>query len=318
MFDVEKYWEGEAEKIAWFEKWEKVLDWQEPFAKWFVGGKLNASHACLDVHIGTPRENKIAFHWEDEEGNTISYSYLRLYNEVNKFASALKNNGVKKGDRVVIYLPMIPQALVSMLACARIGAVHSVVFSAFGSSALADRINDAQARFVITADYGKRRGKLLPLKSVVDLALEGTDVEKVIIVKRTKETITLVDGRDLLYSDIVAAADDYIAPEQMDATDPLFILYTSGTTGKPKGIVHSTGGYLTYINSVYHKAFNPDEASVYWCTADVGWITGHSFVTYAPLMAASDSVKEQSPSPKTDSLSPQEKSISSQHRSIIQ
>jgi len=286
-----EFWVEEANKISWLKKWDNVLEWDEPFAKWFVGGKINASYACLDVHVNSERKNKVAIYWEDEEGNTTALSYLQLYKQVNRFAFALKKNGVKKGDRIIIFMPMIPQAIVAMLASARIGAIHSVVFSAFGSSALADRIDDAKARFVITADFGKRRGRLIPLKTVVDRALEKVDcVEKVVVVKRTEEKIDILDGRDLLYDRIMAHADDYVEPEQVDSTHPLFILYTSGTTGKPKGIVHSTGGYLVYTNSVYQRAFNPQEDSTYWCTADIGWITGHSFVTYAPLLNGSSVV----------------------------
>jgi acetyl-CoA synthetase len=290
---LEKHWDNQAKKLSWFKEWDKVLGWDEPFAKWFVGGKINASYVSLDVHLKTERKNKVAVYWEGEEGETVSLSYLQLYRRVNKFASGLKNIGVKKGDRIVIYLPMVPEAIIAMLASARIGAIHSVVFSAFGSSALADRIDDAKARFVITADFGRRRGKLIPLKHVVDQALEtlsrrddSLPVEHVVVVKRTKETITFYD-RDILYSDLIKNASDYVAPESMESTDPLFILYTSGTTGKPKGIMHSTGGYLVYTNSVYQHAFDPQEDSTYWCTADVGWITGHSFVTYAPLMSGS-------------------------------
>lgn len=286
--EVKSFWEEEARRIPWFREWDKVLDWNEPFAKWFVGGKLNVSHACLDTHLTTDRKNKVAIYWEDEEGNTRTFSYLQLYHEVNRFASGLKKIGVNKGDRVVIYMPMIPEAVAAMLACARVGAIHSVVFSAFGSTALADRIEDAQARFLITADFGKRRGKLIPIKKVVDEALESVDsIERVVVVKRTDEAIMLNTQRDIFYHDVMKAGDDYFAPEVVDASHPLFILYTSGTTGKPKGIVHSTGGYLVYANSVYNRAFDPQEDSTYWCTADIGWITGHSFVTYAPLASGS-------------------------------
>ena len=287
----EKYWIEQANEISWMKKWDKLLEWDEPFAKWFVGGKLNASHACLDAHIATSRKNKVAIYWEDEDGNTETWSYLQLYREVNRFASGLKNIGVKKGDRVIVYMPMIPKAVVAMLACARIGAIHSVVFSAFGSSALADRISDAQAEFIITADFGKRRGKLIPIKSVVDKAItDGSTIKKVIIIKRTKDTIKFVHDRDILYEDVVKDANDYCAPEAVESSHPLFILYTSGTTGKPKGIVHSTGGYLVYTSSVYRKAFDPQEDSIYWCNADIGWITGHSFVVYAPLLNGSSIV----------------------------
>jgi len=291
MKELKKIWAQEAEYIPWAKKWDEVLQWNEPFAKWFAGGKLNASYTCLDTHIDTPNQDKVAFYWEDEDGNTISYTFLELYKEVNKFASALANIGVKKGDRIVLFLPMIPQAIIAMLATARLGAIHSVVFSAFGVRALADRIQNAQAKFIITADFAKRRGKLIPLKTVVDQALEKVScVQHVVIVKRTEQESPLDTTRDFLYHEIIKTADDYIAPEMVEADHPLFILYTSGTTGKPKGIVHSTGGYLVYVRSVFNTAFNPNKNSIYLCTADIGWITGHSFVTYAPLMTGVVSV----------------------------
>jgi|SaaInlLV_10m_DNA_2_1039722.scaffolds.fasta_scaffold00054_19 acetyl-CoA synthetase len=286
--DIEKFWGRQAEKLTWFKKWDKVLSWNEPFAKWFEGGTLNASHLCLDVHMNSWRKNKVALHWEDEQGKTVSLSYAQLYREVNRFASVLKKLGVKKGDRIILYISMLPEAFIAMLASARIGAIHSVVFSGFGSQALADRINDAGATIVITADFGLRRGKLIPIKSVVDEALElSSTVQKVIVVKRTEKEVEMKFGRDNFYHDLMKTAENYVEPEHVDATDPLFILYTSGTTGKPKGIVHSTGGYLVYINSVFKWAFNLNDESVYWCTADVGWVTGHSFVLYAPLMQGS-------------------------------
>lgn len=283
--NIESFWNKEAKNISWFSEWKKVLEWNEPFAKWFSGGMLNASHACLDVHITSWKKNKVALYWEDENGNSISLSYLQLYKQVNQCASAFKKIGVQKGDRIVLYMPMIPEAIITMLAVARVGAIHSVIFSGFGSSALADRINDSQARFIITADFGMRRGKLIPLKSVVDKALLFTSsVKNVVVVKRTEKEIHFEDGRDLIYSDILKKADSYIEPERVESNHPLFVLYTSGTTGKPKGIVHSTGGYLVYINSVFKWAFNINEESTYWCTADIGWITGHSFLVYAPLL----------------------------------
>ncbi|MBD3272920.1 acetate--CoA ligase [Candidatus Dependentiae bacterium] len=281
---LEKFWEQEAKKLKWFKGWNKVLDWNKPYAKWFVGGKINASYQCLDVHVENGLENKIAIYWENELGEKKEISYKKLYDDVNKFASGLKKLGVKKGDVVILYMPMIPQAVISMLACARIGAIHSVVFSAFSYKSLKDRINDTKAKFLITADYALRRGKNIDLKFVVDLAVHNTTVEKVVLVKRTDKGITLNEGIDVLYQDLIDNAQDFCEPEKLDSNHPLFVLYTSGTTGKPKGIVHSTGGYLTYVNSTFKQAFGDLKNEIYWCTGDIGWITGHSYIVYAPLM----------------------------------
>jgi len=283
--NLEKFWEKEAERIPWFKRWDKVLHWQEPYAKWFVGGLLNASYGCLDVHLHSWRKNKVAIYWEDEEGNTKSFSYTQLHWEVNRFASVLKNIGVKKGDIVVLYLPMIPELVISMLATVRIGAIHTVVFSGFSSKALADRINDTGAKVLITADYGIRRGKFVPLKEIVDDTLKLTPtVEKVILIKRTEREVNIEEGRDLLHHELIKGAEKYVEPEPVEATHPLYILYTSGTTGKPKGIVHSTGGYLVYNYATYKWVFDISDDSIYWCTADVGWVTGHSEIVYAPLL----------------------------------
>jgi acetyl-CoA synthetase len=301
--EMEEFWGQEARKLEWFRTWDRVLDWDPPFAKWFPGGMLNASYLCVDRHLKTWRRNKVAIYWEGENGEERTLSYSQLHREVNRLASVLKNLGVGDGDRVAIYLPMIPELPIAMLATARIGAIHTVVFSGFSSMALADRINDTEAKVVITADGGYRRGKIIQLKEIVDEAVENTpSLEKMLVVKRTGREIKMKNGRDLWYHEIIKDAETNVPPLPIESTHPLYILYTSGTTGKPKGIVHSTGGYLVYINSIYKWVFDIQEDSVYWCTADVGWVTGHSSIVYAPLIhGASIVVYEGAPDyPKPD------------------
>jgi len=282
--DPEAWWESQAERLSWSKKWDKVLEWNPPHQEWFVGGKLNASYNCLDRHL-EENGDRIAYHWIGEPGDARSISYQELHAEVCKLANALRELGVQKGDRVAIYLPMIPELPASMLACARIGAVHSVVFGGFSAGSLRDRINDADCKILITADGGYRRGQNVPLKENADEALAETEsIEKVIVVKRTTDDVAMSDGRDIVYSDLLESQSDKCEPEEMDAEDMLYVLYTSGTTGKPKGIVHTTGGYLTGVSSTHHLIFDikPD-SDVYWCAADIGWVTGHSYIVYGPL-----------------------------------
>ncbi len=286
-----EYWAKEAEQLHWFEKWEKTLVWEQPFAKWFEGGKLNASYNCIDRHLKTFRKNKAAIIFEGEPGDSRVLTYQDLYREVTKFANVLKDLGVKKGDRVSLYMPMIPELPVAMLACARIGAVHSVVFGGFAPEALSDRINDAGSKIVITTDGGYRRGKILGMKQNVDIALKNNStVEKVVVVKRTGSEINMVENRDLWYHELMEHAPIGCPAEAMDAEDMLFILYTSGTTGKPKGVVHSTGGYLVGASSTHRMVFDLKEDDIYWCTADIGWITGHSYIVYGPLVNGATTV----------------------------
>ena len=282
--DPEGWWESQAERLDWFERWDTVHEWTPPFQKWFLGGKLNASHNCLDRHVESNGE-RVAYHWIGEPGEKRTITYRALHEEVCRLANVLKDLGVMKGDRVAIYLPMIPELPAAMLACARIGAAHSVVFGGFSSEALRDRINDAEARVVITADGGYRRGEVVPLKTNVDRALEGTPtIEKVLVVARTNESVPRVEGRDVDYRSLVDAASADCPAEPMDAEDILYLLYTSGTTGKPKGIVHTTGGYLTGVSSTHQLIFDiKPETDVYWCAADIGWVTGHSYIVYGPL-----------------------------------
>jgi acetyl-CoA synthetase len=282
----EAFWEGFAKELHWYKKWKKVLDWKTPHSEWFVGGKINVSYNCLDRHIGTSRKNKAAIIWEGEPGDSRAITYWDLYREVNKFANVLKKLGVKKGDRVTIYLPMIPEAVVAMLACARIGAPHSVVFGGFSADSLRDRINDSQAKILITSDGGYRRGAVVPLKKNADEAISGaSSIEKVIVVKRVgeKAQIEMNEKRDLWWHELMENAPQYCEPEKMDSEDMLYILYTSGTTGKPKGIVHTTGGYLVGVYATTKWVFDLKEEDTFWCTADIGWVTGHSYIVYGPL-----------------------------------
>jgi acetyl-CoA synthetase len=281
----EEFWEEQAKYLKWFKEWDKVLDWNPPFAKWFVGGKLNASINCLDRHIDSDAKNKVAIIWEGENGETNSFTYYQLYRSVNKLASALKNLGVKKGDRIAIYLPMIPQLPIAMLASSRIGAIHTVVFSGFSAKALADRANDSKSKIIITADGGYRRGKLVQLKRLVDDAISSSipSVEHVIVVKRASNDIQM-GPKDSWWHDLIENSPPYCEPEVLDSTHPLYILYTSGTTGKPKGVLHSTGGYLTYAYATAKWVFDFRKEDIFFCTADIGWVTGHSYIVYAPLM----------------------------------
>ncbi len=283
----EAFWSELAEKeLDWFQKWDTVLDWQPPFAKWFVNGKINISHNCLDRHLTTANKNKAAIIWEGEPGDSRTITYAQLHREVSQFANALKQLGVKKGDTVGIYMPMIPEAAVAMLACARIGAPHSVVFGGFSAEALRDRLNDAKAKVVITADGGFRKDSIVPLKPQVDKALQNNaapSVENVLVVQRTKQDIEMRSGRDYWWHDLQKEVSANCPAEPMDAEDVLFVLYTSGSTGKPKGVVHTTGGYNLYSHMTTKWIFDLQDTDVYWCTADVGWITGHSYIVYGPL-----------------------------------
>jgi acetyl-CoA synthetase len=291
--DYQGFWAKQAaELLDWFEDWHTICEWNLPFAKWFIGGKLNVSYNCLDRHVAAGRGDKVAYHWEGEPGDTRTITYADLLAEVQKFANALKSLGVRKGDRVAIYMPMIPELPVAMLACARIGAPHSVVFGGFSPDSLVDRINDAECKVVITADGGFRRGAPAMLKPNVDTALADTpSVEHVVVVKRVDEPVEMVDGRDHWYADLVAAADAECPAESMDSEDLLYLLYTSGTTAKPKGIMHTTGGYLTQVAFTHKYVFDlhPDD-DVYWCAADIGWVTGHSYIVYGPLTNGATSV----------------------------
>jgi acetyl-CoA synthetase len=280
--DREGYWAGWAKQLEWIRPWDRVLEWKPPHAKWFLGGKLNAAANCLDRHVKAGRGSRPALIWEGEPGETRRLTYADLLAEVQKFANVLKGLSVKKGDRVAIYLPMVPE--VAMLACARIGAVHTVVFGGFSAESLRDRINDAEAKVLITADGGYRRGSVVPLKQNADDAISGTpSIAHVVVLKRTGQSVPMKAGRDQWWADVMDKASPSCPPEAMDAEDPLYILYTSGTTGKPKGILHTTGGYLTHVYATTKWVFDLKDSDVFWCTADVGWVTGHSYVVYGPL-----------------------------------
>ena len=282
----ERFWAELAEQeLHWFQKWETVLDWQPPNAKWFVGGKLNISYNCLDRHLTTWRRNKAAIIWEGEPGDSRTITYGELHREVCLFANTMKQLGVTKGDRVAIYMPMIPEAAIAMLACARIGAAHSVIFGGFSAEAVRDRLVDAEAKLVVTADGGFRKDKVIALKEQVDLAIANgaPSVQNVLVVQRTKAEVKWVEGRDHWWHDLKAKVSAECPAEPMDSEDMLFILYTSGSTGKPKGVVHTTGGYNLYTHITSKWIFDLKDTDVYWCTADVGWITGHSYIVYGPL-----------------------------------
>lgn len=289
--DPASFWEELADQLSWYKKWKNVYSWDpdKVICKWFEGGKLNASYNCLDRHLST-RGKKIAIIWEGDGGDTATYTYEQLYDEVCKFANVLKKRGIKKGDRVAIYLPMIPQLVISMLACARIGAIHNVVFAGFSADALHERVNDSACKMVITADASFRAGKTIPLKENVDRALADNNVESVIVYDRAGTNITMKKGRDLWWHDEIKNAGSDCEPEEMDAEDPLYILYTSGSTGKPKGVLHTTGGYLLYVLQTFKWIFDYRDEDIFYCTADIGWVTGHSYIVYGPLAAGATEV----------------------------
>ncbi|CAA9544063.1 MAG: Acetyl-CoA synthetase [uncultured Thermomicrobiales bacterium] len=291
--DLEGFWAEEAARLDWFTPWDRVLDWNPPDARWFDGGELNVSYNCLDRHVAAGRGDKVAFYWEGEPGDQRVTTYAQLLDDVGRCANALKALGVRRGDRVAIYMPMIPEMAVAMLACARIGAPHTVVFGGFSAEALRDRINDAEAKLVVTADGGYRRGKPSGLKAPVDAALaDGAcpSVEKVLVVRRTGQDVTMADGRDVWWHDLVPGQDAACEPERMASEDLLYLLYTSGTTAKPKGIVHTTAGYLVGVSATHRYVFDIKDDDVYWCAADLGWVTGHSYILYGPLANGSTGV----------------------------
>ena len=289
--DFEAFWKSWADRLDWIAPYSQVLEWNEPFAKWFVGGKLNASVNCLDRHVAAGRGTRTAFFFEGEPGDRRTVTYGDLLRDVCKLANAMRKLGICKGDRVAIYMPMIPELPVALLACARIGAAHSVIFGGFSADSIVDRVNDAQCVAVITADAGWRRGKRLALKEIVDSALEHTpSVRHCILAERVDRNVAMKDGRDYWWADLVAGEPGTCEPEAMDAEDLLFLLYTSGTTAKPKGIKHTTGGYLTQVTMTHKLVFDLKDDDIYWCAADIGWVTGHSYIVYGPLCNGATSV----------------------------
>src|SRR5215211_2902445 len=291
--DPERWWEIQAKELDWFEPWRRVLDWSNPpFAKWFVDGKLNASVNCLDRHVEAGRGDRIAYHWRDEEGEERDLTYADLHREVQRLANVLKRRGIRKGDVVGIYLPMIPELVVAMLACARIGAPHNVVFGGFSPESVRERIDFSGAKALITADASRRKGKAAPMKAALDPLLEDlAAVETVIVLRNTGDDAPIKEGRDVWYGEAIEAVSDHCPAEPLDSEHPLYVLYTSGSTAKPKGILHTTGGYLIGVHATTRYVFdlNPDE-DVFWCAADIGWVTGHSYIVYGPLMNGVTSV----------------------------
>ena len=282
--DPESFWAEQADALHWFKRWDKVLEWNEPFAKWFVGGKLNIAYNCLDRHLSTWRKNKAAIIWEGETGEIKTITYLQLQQEVSRFANVLKSLNVRLGDRVALYMPLVPALAVAMLACARIGATHTVIFGGFSADAIRDRVNDGQCKIIVTADGGYRRGSEIKLKDVADeAAAQCPGIENIIVYQRTGSKISMKPGRDHWWHELTKTVDADCPAEELDSEHPLYILYTSGTTGKPKGILHTTGGYLTQVAYTTKLVFDLKDNDIYWCTADIGWVTGHSYVVYGPL-----------------------------------
>jgi len=282
--DIAAFWDKAAKEIPWYEGWGKALDWDMPFAKWFVGGKLNVSNVCLDWQIQNGKGNKVAYYWEGEDYAMRTITYRDLYKEVNRLAYAFREMGLKRGDRIAIYLPMIPELPVAMLAAARLGVIFTVIFSGFSAKALSDRANDSKARILITADGSLRRGKVVPLKSIVDEAMKSSpNVEKVIVFKRLDGNVNMAQGRDVWWHEVLPKNEVSVEPERIESNEILYLLYTSGTTGKPKAVAHSNGGYTVYVHSTQKWVFDANDSDVYYCTADIGWVTGHSYIVFGPL-----------------------------------